>query len=221
MNAPLTLPLFGEPHDDLPATEVFAPGAMLLRGFALPHAQQLLSEVAAIAARSPFRHMETPGGFRMSVAITNCGALGWVSDRRGYRYAGVDPLTEQPWPAMPDAFHALAARAAAAAGYSGFVADACLVNRYAIGARVTTHQDKNERDFDRPIVSVSLGLPAVFQFGGLARGGRMLRIPVVHGDVAVWGGDSRMAYHAVMPIKEGVHPATGAVRINLTMRMAG
>jgi alkylated DNA repair protein (DNA oxidative demethylase) len=215
------LPLFEEGDTAPPSTEAFAPGAMLLRGFALPYAQQLLADVERIAAHSPFRHMETPGGFRMSVAITNCGALGWVTDRRGYRYAGLDPLTELPWPQMPDSFHALASSAAAAAGYAGFIADACLVNRYAIGARVTAHQDKNERDFTRPIVSVSLGLPAVFQFGGSERGGRMQRLALTHGDVAVWGGDSRMAYHAVMPIKDGEHPATGNVRINLTMRMAG
>ncbi len=216
-----TLPLFDDAAGILPAREAFAPGALLLRGFALPVAAQLLRDVSAVITAVPLRHMITPGGFRMSVAITNCGALGWTSDRRGYRYAPVDPESGKPWPPMPASFLALAAAAADEAGYANFVADACLVNRYAPGTRVTAHQDKNERDIARPIVSVSLGLPALFQFGGLKRTDRMQRLPLVHGDVAVWGGESRMAYHAVLPIKDGIHPATGAARVNLTMRMAG
>ena len=222
LNTPAaTLPLFDEHTEALPAREVFAPGALLLRGFALPVAAQLLHDVADIVAAAPLRHMTTPGGFRMSVAITNCGALGWTSDRRGYRYAPRDPESGRPWPPMPASFLALAEAAAREAGYADFFADACLVNRYAPGTRVTAHQDKNERDVARPIVSVSLGLPATFQFGGLKRTDRMQRLPLSHGDVAVWGGESRMAYHAVLPIKDGVHPATGAARVNLTMRMAG
>lgn len=219
MSLPASRPLFEEP--EAPVREAFAPGAMLLRGFALPVADQLLQDVTNIVAAAPLRHMITPGGFRMSVAITNCGALGWTSDRRGYHYAPLDPKSGKPWPPMPASFLALAESAAREAGYPGFIADACLVNRYAPGTRVTAHQDKNERDMARPIVSVSLGLPAVFQFGGLQRTGKMQRLPLVHGDVAVWGGESRMAYHAILPVKEGVHPATGAARVNLTMRMAG
>ena len=219
MTLPASLPLFDDatPHE----REAFAPGALLLRGFALPIAEQLLQDVAAIVAAAPLRHMITPGGFRMSVAITNCGALGWTSDRRGYRYAPLDPESGKPWPAMPASFLALAESAAHEAGYPGFIADACLVNRYTPGTRVTAHQDKNERDKSRPIVSVSLGLPAVFQFGGLERVRKMRRMALSHGDVAVWGGESRLAYHAILPIKDGVHPATGAARVNLTMRMAG
>lgn len=219
MTLSASLSLFEE--DTQPTREAFAPGALLLRGFALPVAEQLLQDVAAIVAAAPLRHMITPGGFRMSVAITNCGALGWTSDRRGYRYAPLDPESGKPWPAMPASFLALAESAAREAGYPGFIADACLVNRYAPGTRVTAHQDKNERDMSRPIVSVSLGLPAVFQFGGLERAGKMRRMALSHGDVAVWGGESRLAYHAILPIRDGVHPATGAARVNLTMRMAG
>jgi alkylated DNA repair protein (DNA oxidative demethylase) len=157
----------------------------------------------------------------MSVAMTNCGPLGWVSDRRGYRYDAVDPDTGRPWPAMPAAFRALAARAAEAGGFARFEPDACLVNRYAPGTRLTLHQDRDERDFGAPIVSVSLGLPAVFLFGGDTRGGRPLRIPLRHGDVVVWGGPARLRFHGVAPVEDGVHERLGACRINLTFRRAG
>ena len=165
--------------------------------------------------------MVTPGGFRMSVAMTNCGALGWVSDPSGYRYDPLDPESGNPWPRMPDSFARLAQDAAAQAGFEGFTPDACLVNRYEPGARLTLHQDRNERDFRAPIVSVSLGLPAVFLFGGLKRADKPARIPLEHGDVAVWGGPARMRYHGVMPLKEGAHALLGNQRINLTFRRAG
>ncbi|MEI6740821.1 MAG: DNA oxidative demethylase AlkB, partial [Gemmatimonadaceae bacterium] len=162
----------------------------------------------------------TPGGFTMSVAMTNCGALGWISDARGYRYAATDPVTGAPWPAMPTIFRTIDERAAAAAGYPGFSPDACLVNRYAPGAKMTLHQDTNERDFTAPIVSVSLGLPAVFQVGGLERTDRVERILLTHGDVLVWGGPSRLVYHGIQPLKDGEHPLVGRARINLTFRKA-
>jgi len=204
----------------VPAVEPLGEGAAVLHGFASEQTRDLLAAVDSIAATAPFRHMVTPGGFRMSVAMTNCGSAGWVSDRTGYRYDAIDPETGQPWPAMPPVFLDVATRAAAGAGYVNFEPDACLINRYEPGARLTLHQDRNERDYAAPIVSVSLGLPAVFQFGGLSRKVRPRRIPLENGDVVVWGGPARLAYHGVTVLKEGEHPATGRARINLTFRKA-
>lgn len=213
--------------DDLFATDVsrtsrepMADGAVLLRGRALPLEQEILAALEAITARSPFRHMTTPGGFLMSVAMTNCGSVGWVTDRTGYRYDLLDPESGAPWPALPDCFRELAAAAAAEAGYADFSPDSCLINRYEPGARLTLHQDKNERDFTQPIVSVSLGLPATFQFGGRARKHPVRRFALRHGDVAVWGGPSRLCYHGVTELKDGEHDKTGRMRINLTFRHA-
>jgi alkylated DNA repair protein (DNA oxidative demethylase) len=205
----------------LPATQPLAPGAVLLRGFARPQEAQLLAGVEAVLARAPLRHLITPGGFRMSVAMSNCGRLGWVSDRSGYRYDANDPDSGQPWPAMPTAFLDLAAAAARAGGFEGFAPDACLINRYEPGTRLSLHQDRDEGNYDWPIVSVSLGLPAVFLFGGPKRSDQAQRVPLAHGDVVVWGGPSRLHYHGVLPVKEGTHPLTGACRINLTFRRAG
>ena len=198
-----------------------AQGAMLLRGFALTAADKLLTGIATVQAQAPLRHMRTPGGLPLRVAMTNCGPLGWVSDARGYRYQATDPVNGQPWPALPAAFATLATDAAAQAGYADFTPDACLVNRYEPGTALSLHQDKNERDFRQPIVSVSLGLPAVFLFGGLARSERPLRVALHHGDVVVWGGPSRLRFHGVMALGDGVHQVTGRQRINLTMRKAG
>lgn len=206
---------------DRPAHEPIAHGAVLLHGEALGDAPQLWADLAPVLAAAPLRHLVTPGGRRMSVAMSNCGPLGWVSDERGYRYSPLDPQGGRPWPAMPASFRALAARAAARAGYPGFAPDACLVNRYAAGARLTLHQDRDERDKHQPIVSVSLGLPATFLFGGAKRSDRPHRLPLVHGDVVVWGGPSRLAYHGVLPLAEGEHPLTGPFRFNLTFRCAG
>jgi DNA oxidative demethylase len=197
-----------------------APGAVLLRGFALAAEAELKLSVATVAAAAPFRRMKTPGGFTMSVAMTNCGRLGWVSSERGYRYAEQDPESGAPWPAMPAAVQDLARAAAAAAGFEGFEPDACLVNRYEPGARLTLHQDKDERDFAQPIVSVSLGVPAVFLFGGLKRKDRAARLELAHGDVVVFGGPSRLRYHGVAPLKPAQHPFADEVRINLTLRRA-
>jgi alkylated DNA repair protein (DNA oxidative demethylase) len=196
-------------------------GTTLLRGFALQDDAALLATLKAVTAKAPFRHMVTPGGFRMSVAMTNCGALGWVTDRAGYRYDAIDPATGKNWPAMPEPFLNLAASAAEEAGFRGFVPDACLINRYEPGARLSLHHDKNERDFEQPIVSVSLGLPAVFLYGGEKRADKTIRVPVAHGDVVVWGGPARLRYHGVMPLKEGFHPLVGEYRFNLTLRRAG
>lgn len=195
-----------------------APGAILLGGFARQFETRLIAAVKAIVERAPFRHLITPGGHRMSVAMTNCGAVGWVSDRRGYRYDAIDPDSGQPWPAMPDVFADLALQAAAKAGFPDFRPQACLINRYEPGAKLSLHQDKDELDFNAPIVSVSLGLPATFLFGGLNRTDKTARYRLAHGDVVVWGGPARLAYHGVMPLADGEHPLLGNQRINLTFR---
>lgn len=194
------------------------PGAWLLEGFALDKVDAVLEAVAVVEARSPFRHLVTPGGFTMSVAMTNCGRLGWTSDTRGYRYTPDDPLTQHPWPPLPEALLALAQTAAQAAGYERFEPDACLINAYQPGARLSLHQDKDEQDLAAPIVSVSLGLPAVFQFGGLERTAPVERYLLQHGDVVVWGGEDRLRYHGVAPVKAGDHPVVGNKRLNLTFR---
>ena len=209
--------LFDGESEDLP----LGPGAFLLSGFALRFEEPLLPALRQMVEAAPFRHMVTPGGREMSVAMTNCGPLGWVSDRAGYRYDANDPASGRSWPPMPAPFAALAAQAARRAGFDGFAPDACLVNRYEPGARLSLHQDKDERDYDAPIVSVSLGLPAVFLFGGLRRTDKPRRIRLAHGDVVVWGGPARLRYHGVMPLEDGRHPVLGGCRINLTFRKAG
>jgi len=218
---PPTLDLFGDDDTAQQGREAIGPQSFVLRSFALPYADALLQGVDDVTAQSPFRHMDTPGGYTMSVALTNCGQLGWTTDARGYRYARIDPMTGQPWPDLPDAFMRLAQAAAAEAGFPGFTPDACLVNRYEPGSRLSLHQDKNERDYDAPIVSVSLGMPAVFLFGGNDRADKALRVPLFHGDVVVWGGVDRLRYHGVMPMKDLPHPRLGSQRINFTLRKAG
>ena len=211
--------LFSETETELPR-EAMAEGAVLMRGRALALDDALLAGVEAIAAVSPFRHLTTPGGFVMSVAMTNCGAVGWVSDRTGYRYDPIDPETGRPWPPMPEGFRTLAIEAAAAAGYPDYAPDVCLINRYEPGARLSLHQDRDELHLPHPIVSASLGLPATFQFGGLKRNGPISRYALRHGDVVVWGGPSRLFFHGVSPLKDGEHPKLGRMRINLTFRRA-
>ena len=207
----------GDLFADSASTDICA-GAVLLHGFAAAEAGQLMEAVAGVLAQAPPRHMITPGGHRMSAAMSNCGSYGWVTDRRGYRYDPVDPETGRPWPPMPKVIADLAYRAAAAAGHAHFEPDACLINRYAPGAKMALHQDKDERDLSAPIVSVSLGLPATFLFGGPIRGERPRRIPLESGDVVVWGGPARLYFHGVAPLPEGEHPLTGPYRINLTLR---
>lgn len=201
--------------------EPLCEGALVLRGFALAEETALLQALDAVVAQAPFRHLTTPGGLRMSVGMTNAGPLGWVSDRRGYRYEPIDPDSGKPWPTMPAAFLKLASAAAMHAGFRDFVPDACLINRYAPGTRLSLHQDRDERDLEQPIVSVSLGIPAVFLFGGAQRTDRPLRVPLAHGDVVVWGGPARLRYHGVLPLKPHHHPLLGETRINLTFRRAG
>ncbi len=197
-----------------------ADGAILLRGFALPNEAQLLADLNLVLSQSPVRNMVTPSGFSMSVAMTNCGDLGWVTDKKGYRYNALDPSTGEPWQAMPKSFLQLANNAAAEAGYANFVPDACLINQYQPAARMGLHQDKDEQDFSQPIVSVSLGVAATFLFGGIKRSDKPLKILLNHGDVVVWGGATRLNYHGVMPLKANAHKAFGEYRINLTFRKA-
>jgi alkylated DNA repair protein (DNA oxidative demethylase) len=201
-------------------TEPLAEGAAVLRRWADAEAPILMAAVAEILAAAPFRQMTTPGGYLMSVAMTNCGRAGWVTDRSGYRYDASDPMTGRNWPPMPLPFRRLAEGAAAAAGFDGFVPDSCLINRYEPGTRLSLHQDRNERDFAAPIVSVSLGLPAVFLFGGSQRSDRPRRLRLESGDVVVWGGPARLFFHGIAPLAEGEHKLTGRCRINLTFRKA-
>lgn len=209
------LDLFG------PEPQHLASQTVLLPGFALSVLEPLLDALRPVLRAAPLRHMQTPGGLNMAVALTNCGALGWVSDAKGYRYTTSDPISGQAWPALPQVLLELAGRAALAAGFEGFVPDACLINQYLPGTRLSLHQDRNERDFEQPIVSISLGLPAVFLLGWLQRSDRTVRVPLSHGDVLVWGGEDRLRFHGVLPIKPGLHSRMGERRINLTLRKAG
>lgn len=215
MTPPETLPL-----DEPAGRVVLGKRGVVLRGFVRDRAADLIAAIGTITAISPFRHMVTPGGWKMSVALTNCGQYGWVTDRTGYRYDPIDPATGRPWPAMPDAFMDVAVSAAEAAGFDGFRPDACLVNQYVPGARLSAHQDRNECDFDQPIVSASLGLPAIFLWGGMKRTDPVRRVALLHGDVVVWGGPDRLRFHGVNTLAEGDHPMTGARRINFTFRRA-
>ena len=216
----MTTDLFEGVADIGPPREAMAEGAVLLRGFAKPMESELIAALREITAQAPFRRMFTPGGHQMSVAMTNCGDAGWVTDRSGYRYDGVDPESGKAWPAMPDSFRELARRAADEGGFDGFAPDACLINRYEPGARMSLHQDKDEEDFGAPIVSVSLGLPAVFMFGGIKRSDKPKQFRLGHGDIAVWCGPSRLFFHGVAPLAEGEHALLGRQRINLTFRKA-
>lgn len=218
----MTLPLFDDAHRAQAGhIDWLGAQACVLHGQALPHAAELIDAVDTVAARAPFRQLVTPGGATMSVAMTNCGPLGWVSDQRGYRYSPQDPASAQPWPPMPMVFRQLAQRAAQQAGFGPFEPDACLINRYEPGTRLSLHQDRDEHDYRHPIVSVSLGMPATFLFGGITRAERPSRILLEHGDVVVWGGVDRLRFHGVAPLKEHPHPRLGPVRLNLTFRRAG
>ena len=197
------------------------PGAVLLKAFARGIDADLFHAFDEVVGSAPLRHLVTPGGHTMSVAMSNCGLLGWTSDHRGYRYTSLDPLTDKPWPAMPAIWMELAGRAAAQAGYADFKPDACLVNVYLPGAKMSLHQDRDEKDFSAPIVSLSLGLPAVFLFGGLQRSERPQRWHLEHGDVLVWGGPARLAFHGIAPLADGDHALLGRQRVNLTFRCAG
>jgi alkylated DNA repair protein (DNA oxidative demethylase) len=217
---PVTLDLFADDAPQLTATEQIGPQSFVFRGLALPLIDRLLPALEAVLTRAPFRNMITPGGYTMSVALSSCGQFGWTTDRSGYQYTRLDPHTGQPWPPMPDVFMELAQSAAQAAGFADFIPDACLVNRYIPGAKLALHQDKDERGYEWPVVSVSLGIPAMFLFGGHARSDATQKVPLFHGDVVVWGGEDRLRYHGVMRIKQAEHPQLGEQRINFTFRKA-
>lgn len=219
---PTTFDLFADNEPvQQPRAEQIGEQSWVLRGFALPQVEQLLTGLDAILAAAPLRHMVTPGGFSMSVGTSSCGQLGWITDRSGYRYSSVDPLSGLPWPSMPAVFADLAHEAAERAGFTDFQADSCLINQYVPGAKMSLHQDKDEKGYAAPIVSLSLGLPAIFLFGGFERSDKTQRIPLLHGDMVVWGGVDRLRYHGVLPIKPGHHPLLGERRINITFRVAG
>jgi alkylated DNA repair protein (DNA oxidative demethylase) len=213
--------LFADLPPPAPATETIAPGAVILHRFATKDAAGLIAGISDIERKAPFRQMVTPGGYQMSVAMTSCGTFGWVTDRQGYRYATHDPETHVPWPAMPPIFQQLATAAAESAGYGRFLPNSCLINRYEAGSKLSLHQDRDEQDLAAPIVSVSLGLPAIFQFGGINRRDPIKRHRLENGDVVVWGGPTRLAYHGIAELKPGLHPLSGSYRYNLTFRKAG
>lgn len=217
---PATLDLFADEAPQPPATERIGPQSFVFRGLALPLIDRLLPALEAVLTRAPFRNMVTPGGYTMSVALSSCGQFGWTTDRNGYQYSSIDPQTGQAWPEMPEVFMELARSAADAAGFADFVPDACLINRYVPGAKLALHQDKDERGYQWPVVSVSLGIPAMFLFGGHARSDATRKVPLFHGDVVVWGGEDRLRYHGVMPIRQAEHPQLGEQRINFTFRKA-
>lgn len=216
----MTLDLFAD-DDEPPRVDALGEQSFVLRGFARAHSDVLISAIASIEQAAPFRHMVTPGGFIMSAALTACGSRGWVSDQHGYRYSSTDPLSGRSWPDMPDALRTLAQQAASATGFPNFDPDACLINRYLPGSKMSLHQDKDERDLRQPIVSVSLGIAATFLFGGLSRKDATVRVPLTHGDVVVWGGVDRLRFHGIVPLKDSTHPLLGAQRLNLTFRKAG
>lgn len=216
----ITADLFADLEPQKPDVEIITQNAVLLRGLITPYEQQLIQEIQNILKLAPLRAVTTPSGLKMSVTMSNCGDVGWVSDRRGYRYEASDPNSGKPWPAIPPLFIQIAQHAAGLAGYADFSPDACLINRYVPGARMSLHQDKDERDFNAPIVSISLGLPAVFLFGGLQRSDKALRIGLEHGDIVVWGGSNRLAFHGIAPLADGQHPLLGSQRLNLTFRKA-
>lgn len=201
-------------------TVLLAEGAMVLRRFATPVVVALMEGVEAVVAQSPLRRLIVPNGRPMRIEMTNCGLVGWVNIDGRYRYSRVDPLTGRSWPGMPATFRRIAGAAASAAGYPDFQPAVCIINRYAVGADLQMHQDRDDTQDRQPVVSVSLGLPAIFHFGGQGRGEKPLTIPLDDGDVVVWGGASRMHRHGVAPVAPGVHPRTGAYRYNLTFRTA-
>jgi alkylated DNA repair protein (DNA oxidative demethylase) len=219
---PTTLDLFADAEpEQRPRCEQIGEQAYVLRGFALPWLDRLLPALDAVLAVAPFRQMVTPGGLTMSAALSSCGTLGWTTDRTGYRYTRNDPQTDRPWPQMPEVFFQLAQAAAREAGFPEFMPDSCLINRYVPGAQMSLHQDKDEKSYAAPIVSVSLGLPAMFLFGGFERSDKSQRVPLLHGDIVVWGGVDRLRYHGILPIKDGQHSRLGEQRINFTFRTAG
>ena len=217
----MNLDLFDLSNNGETWTESITDDAVVLRQFLANRSDELLVAIQDIEKQAPFRHMQTAGGFTMSAAITGCGDYGWISDRRGYRYSKTDPLTSQPWPTMPEILKEIAQQCADKAGYANFNPDACLINRYEAKSKMSLHQDKDEQDFTAPIVSISLGVPATFLFGGLSRSDKTIKVPVTHGDVVVWGGSSRLFFHGVSPIKQNYHPFWGEHRINITFREAG
>jgi DNA oxidative demethylase len=198
-----------------------APGAVLLRGLGRADDVQILQALESVIAQAPLRHLQTPGGYTMSIQTTRCGSMGWVSEPGGYRYAASNPRTQQPWPAMPLCLMDFAVRAATEAGYPDFVPDSCMINQYLPGTKLGLHQDRDERDLRAPVVSLSLGLPATFLFGGLERTGKTQRYRLAHGDVVVWGGPARLAFHGVLPVAEGDHALLGRRRVNVTFRKVG
>ena len=181
--------------------------------------QKALAEtVLGVLEAFPAAHYVTPGGKAMSVAMSNLGPLGWVSDARGYRYQATHPATGRPWPAIPQVLLDLWARHADAE----VPPDACLVNLYRGTARMGLHQDRDEADLRFPVLSLSLGDTAVFRIGGTSRGGKTASVRLASGDVCLLGAEARLAFHGVdriLPGSSSLIPGGG--RLNLTLRRAG
>ncbi len=201
------------------STEVIDNDAIILKGFVRAKANQLVKDAELISQQSPFRTMTTPGGGKMSVAITNCGHCGWLSDEHGYRYQQIDPVTHRSWPEMPQSFLKICAAATKAASFAEFMPDACLLNKYQADAKMGLHNDNDEHDLTAPIVSVSLGLDAVFLFGGKTRQSPTRKYLLSHGDVVVFGGQSRLNFHGISLIKPTyISDDLTDHRLNLTFR---
>ena len=203
-----------------PSQQQLAEGVCLLSGQANSMMPAIWQAVEDVLRQAPLRQMQTPGGYTMSVAMSNCGELGWISDRHGYRYSRLDPQSGQPWPAMPEILQELARIWAAEAGFDNFVSNACLINCYQAGSKMSLHLDRDERDFAHPILTLSLGLPARFMLGGLQRQDPYRKLLLQHGDVLVFGGPARLCFHGIMPLADGDHALLGKRRISLTFRRA-
>ncbi len=197
-----------------------SPDAVLFKAALKPVASSLLEEIRTISGANPFRQRKTPGGQLMSAAMTNCGAWGWVTDADGYRYSDIEPETGRTWLPIPAVWIQWVNLFCQRAGLGTFNPDACLINRYAPGAGMGLHQDKDEKDLAIPIVSFSLGAPVLFRWGGLNRQEPVSEFLLEHGDVLVWGGADRMRFHGVKKLRRYQHPLTGHYRYNLTFRQS-
>ena len=201
-----------------PEIEELFPGVFLFRSYV--NEQDFMEAVISTTKKIPFRHMITPGGKKINVSGTSMGDCGWYSDRRGYRYERIDPITGNNWPKIPKNISSVVSNAAKKVGFGGFIPDSCFINCYKPGVALTAHIDQDEVDFSQPIVSVSLGVSAIFQIFGEKRNGKVINIPLHSGDLLIFGGTARKFYHGVKKLKDQTHPLTNNLRINLTFRRA-
>ncbi|THJ30850.1 DNA oxidative demethylase AlkB [Lampropedia aestuarii] len=196
------------------------PQAVVLRQKASPLAAELVARIEDVLQHSPLYQMATPGGKPLSVRTTSCGTHGWSSDPTGYSYVRHHPLTDQAWPEIPAAWSALATEAAQEAGFAQFAPDTCLINQYGLDSKMALHQDRSEQDLRQPVVSISLGMSALFLWGGMQRSDKPAHVLLHHGDMVVWGGVDRLRFHGIKHLTGAPHPQLGAMRYNLTLRRA-